>query len=190
MIGVGGYVIKLFQEVIAWISSIFIGMASAFLISNYVIQPTKVIGQSMEPTLAHNSQIYISKLPYTFTYQPNYGDIVVIDSRTHRPRTILDDWLDSPFYSFISGEQKQVIWIKRVIGKPHDVIEFKNNQVYRNGKRLMEPYLNQASTEYPDQTFVVPEGTIFVMGDNRNHSHDSREIGFIPIDHVLGVKIF
>jgi signal peptidase I len=82
------------------------------------------------------------------------------------------------------------VWVKRVIGLPGDTIMIKNNQVYRNGQRLKEDYIKEAMIDTPDAHFVIPENQIFVMGDNRNNSRDSREIGSIPIDHVLGVKIF
>lgn len=181
---------KFLREMYTWLGSVTIGIIVALLVSIFVFQPTKVLGSSMEPTLDNNSRIYVSKLPRTLKYQPNYGDIVIIDSRIDRERTIKDDIMDSPFYKLVTGENEHTIWVKRVIGKPGDVLEFKNNQVYRNGIPLEEDYVKELMLYNSDKKIVVPEGHIFVMGDNRNHSRDSREIGPIPIDHVLGVKLF
>ena len=73
-----------------------------------------------------------------------------------------------------------------MIGKGGDVLEFKNGHVYRNGGELQEPYINEPMEFTMEGSYTVPEGMVFVMGDNRNHSSDSRFIGPVPIDHVLG----
>lgn len=188
------YKLKLLREVLTWIGSLCVGVIFALLISIFIFQPTKVLGNSMEPTLQNNHRIYISKLPRAVDYKPNYGDIVIIDSRVHRKRTLIDDFVDSPLYQWVTHDEDHNIWIKRVIGKPGDVIEFRHkfrhSLVYRNGQLLQEDYTLGTDDHTPDQKIVVQEGTIFVMGDNRNNSRDSREIGCIPIDHVLGVKLF
>ena len=76
---------------------------------------------------------------------------------------------------------------KRVIGRPGDTLEFKDGHVWRNGEELQEPYTKDPAMNYSRTTpVVVPEGHVFVMGDNRNHSSDSRFIGPVPVDHVLG----
>jgi signal peptidase I len=180
---------KLIREVITWMSSITVGVLIALFISIFIFQPTKVLGSSMEPTLHNNNRIYVSKLPRTFTYTPHYGDIVIIDSRINRPRRLTDDFLDNPLYKFFTKNQDHTIWVKRVIGKPGDVLEFKNHKVYRNGKPVEEDYVKELMYT-SNQKFTVTKGHIFVMGDNRNNSLDSREIGCIPIDHVLGIKLF
>ncbi|AUS08477.1 signal peptidase I [Laceyella sacchari] len=181
---------RIAKELLAWGGSIFFGIAFALFISIFVFQPTKVLGSSMEPTLKPNHHIYVSKLPRTFTYKPRIGDIVIIDSRVNRARTWKDDLLDTPLFSMFKERHSHDVWVKRVIGLPGDTIMIKSNQVYRNGQRLKEDYIKEAMIDTPDAHFVIPENQIFVMGDNRNNSRDSREIGSIPIDHVLGVKIF
>lgn len=183
-------IMKILKELFAWGSSIVFGIAIALFISIFVFQPTKVLGSSMEPTLKPNHHIYVSKLPRAFSYRPRIGDIVIIDSRVNRKRTWKDDFLETPLLSLLRQDHNHDVWVKRVIGVPKDVIIIKDNRVYRNGRLLKEDYIKEAMIDTPDAEFVVPEGQIFVMGDNRNHSRDSREIGFIPIDHVLGVKIF
>ncbi|RAL25753.1 signal peptidase I [Thermoflavimicrobium daqui] len=174
----------------SWLLSIATGIIVALLISIFIFQPTEVVGSSMEPTLQPNHRIYISKLPHTFKYEPEYEDIVIIDSRVDRPRTFKDDLRDNFFFNILSGAQDHTIWVKRVIGKPGDVLEFKNNQVYRNGKPINEPYIKEEMMYASDEKIIVPKDHIFVMGDNRNNSRDSREIGPVPIDHVLGKKLF
>ncbi|MBA4495736.1 signal peptidase I [Paenactinomyces guangxiensis] len=178
------------KEVYTWFSSITIGVTVALIISIFVFQPTKVQGSSMEPTLHDNNRIYVSKLPRALKYQPNYGDIVIIDSRINRERTLIDDLEDSSIYKLFTGNEQHNIWVKRVIGKPGDTIEFKNNKIYRNGKLLEEDYIKESMMNTPNEKYKVPENHIFVMGDNRNNSRDSREIGYVPLDHVLGVKLF
>ncbi|SFJ01041.1 signal peptidase I [Thermoflavimicrobium dichotomicum] len=178
------------KNTFSWLVSIATGVIVALLISIFVFQPTEVVGSSMEPTLKPNHRIYISKLPHTFKYEPEYGDIVIIDSRVDRPRTFKDDLRDNFFFHLFSEGEDHIIWVKRVIGKPGDVLEFKNNKVYRNGQPLDEPYIKEEMNYTSDEKIVVPEGHIFVMGDNRNNSRDSREIGPVPIDHVLGKMIF
>ncbi|MBH8596813.1 MULTISPECIES: signal peptidase I [unclassified Thermoactinomyces] len=181
---------RLLKEGVAWFSSLFTGMAIALIISIFILQPTKVLGHSMEPTLMPDHHIFVSKLPCVLQYHPHHGDIVIIDSRIHHQRTWVDDLMDSPLYVWITGTSPHNIWVKRVIGVPRDVIEIKNNRVYRNNQLLKESYIKEEMNNTPDMKITVPDNCIFVMGDNRNYSMDSREIGCVPIDHVLGVKIF
>ncbi|MGA8944055.1 MAG: signal peptidase I [Thermoactinomyces sp.] len=180
---------KIIKNILIWLSSIPIGIIVAILVSTFVFHPTKVLGKSMEPTIKPNKHIYVSKLEHTFSYQPRYGDIVIIDSRIHHPRTVMDDFLNSPVIRLFLKDQPHYLWIKRVIGLPSDVIEIKNNQLYRNGKLLKEDYIKEKMNT-PDLKIKIPDGKIFVLGDNRNQSLDSRQIGCIPLDHVIGVKIF
>jgi signal peptidase I len=172
------------------LSSICFGLIIAVLVNMFLFQPTTVMGHSMEPTLADQSRIYVSKLPRLVKYEPKFGDIVIIDSRVNHPRTWKDDIKESLIMQLLSQKQEHNIWVKRVIGLPGDTIEFKNNKVYRNGKLLYEPYIKEEMRNTPNRTIHVPKGYIFVMGDNRNFSKDSRDIGCIPIDHVIGVKLF
>ncbi|WP_079910763.1 signal peptidase I [Paenibacillus sp. 32352] len=181
---------KLGAEIRSWAGSIGAAIGCALLIGIFIIQPTKVMGHSMDPTLHDQQRIFISKLSHTFHLEPQYGDIVILDSRVDRERTFADDLAEHPLISLFShGADNQIIYVKRVIGKPGDVLEFKNHQVYRNGEPLNEPYLNETMNYSSSEKLTVPPDHIFVMGDNRNNSKDSRNIGFIPLDHVLGKKI-
>ncbi|WP_407944839.1 signal peptidase I [Paenibacillus albiflavus] len=171
--------------------SLLIAVVLVLIIGIYLFQPYKVNGESMVPTLHNNERIYVSKLMHTFSYLPDYGDIVILDSRVDRPYTFKDAFLGHPVIQFIAGvEDGRTNYVKRVIGKPGDTITIKDNKVYRNGAALDEPYINGPMNYNTDEVWNVPEGSIFVLGDNRNNSLDSRKMGNIPLDHVLGIKVF
>lgn len=182
---------KVLKEIGSWIFYIFIAFIIASLLNVFVFQITRVQGSSMVPTL-HNGDLYIiSKLGNAFNAQPDYGDIIVIDSRTERVRTLADDFSDILNYNalttFIRHNADDIYWVKRVIGLPGDVILLSDGIVYRNGEALSEEYINHE--EYPvyeDTEITVPEGYLWVMGDNRNHSSDSRVIGCVPVENVIG----
>ncbi|MED1946547.1 MULTISPECIES: signal peptidase I [Brevibacillus] len=178
------------KEVLGWIRSITFAVVFALVLGIFVFQPFKVDGHSMDPTLQDEQRIYVSKLSHTFSYLPDYGDIVVIDSRVERDRTLMDDIMGHPLVSLITGQgDDHTMYVKRVIGRPGDVLEFKDNKVYRNGEALNEPYIKETMEYVADGKITVPADHVFVMGDNRNHSTDSRDIGFIPLDHVMGTMI-
>lgn len=178
------------REIVGWVRSIGFAVVFALVLGIFVFQPYKVDGHSMDPTLHDQQRIYVSKLAHTFAYLPNYGDIVVIDSRVERDRSLLDDVTSHPLVRLImGGADDHSMYVKRVIGKPGDVLEFKDHQVYRNGTALNEPYIKETMQYVADGKLNVPANAVFVMGDNRNNSTDSREIGFIPLDHVMGTMI-
>lgn len=177
------------HEVLDWIYSIVVALCLAMIIHIFIFVPTKVSGNSMYPTLTNGEYLIVSKISHVFRQAPDYGDIVIIDSRTHRERSWIDD-MGEPMQNYIAifnrSGQEHNVWVKRVIGKGGDQLAFHDGYVYRNGEKLDEPYINEPMEFSMDGTYTVPEGTVFVMGDNRNHSSDSRFIGPVPIDHVLG----
>jgi signal peptidase I len=177
------------KKIWSWISTIGIAFILSSIVGIFVFQPYKVDGHSMDPTLHDKERVYVSKLDHTFSYLPNYGDIVIIDSRVDRNRTFKDDLTENPIIQLIMNNHDHTFFIKRVIGKPGDILEYKNQHVYRNGVILNEPYLKEMMNDQTENKWIVPANHIFVMGDNRNNSEDSRMIGFIPLDHVLGQKL-
>ena len=134
------------------------------LVANlFLAQPRVVHGQSMEPNLHDNQRVIIDLLSYRFR-SPICGEIIVLNYPETRSGPPL---------------------IKRVIGLPDDMVEIHDGYVYVNGKRLHEPYLDQiTSGSHPLSR--VPEGHVFVLGDNRCCSNDSRFFGMVPFEHILG----
>ena len=142
----------------------------ALLINLFMAQATRVHGQSMEPNLHTDQRLVVEKLSYNrylrqfFGFEgPNHGDVVVIRIPT----------------------QGDELLIKRVIGLPGDVIEIHDGQVFVNGQPLAEPYL-QGGTSGSYGPTTVPPLNIFVLGDNRNFSNDSRSFGTVSLKSVVG----
>lgn len=180
---------KIIKEISDWILTIIISFMAVCILIIFVIQPSEVSGQSMEPSLHDGEKILINKTSRVLETEFEYGDIVVIDSRIERERKYEDDIFD--IITGIANKLKnkeidKIYYVKRVIGKPGDRLEYKDNTLFRNNVKLEEPYIKELMKCFPADGVNVPEGFIFVMGDNRNNSTDSREIGCIPIDHVLG----
>ncbi|SDM62705.1 signal peptidase I [Bacillus sp. OK048] len=163
--------VKKKNETYEWIKSLIGALVLAFIIRSFFFTPIVVDGASMNPTLQDRDRMIVTKIG-----EPNRFDIVVF----HAP----------------DGKD----YIKRVIGLPGDRIEYKNDILYVNGKAYDEPYLksykekiSQGSLTYSftlKETAVgsetVPKGQLFVLGDNRRHSNDSRRIGAIPLEKVIG----
>jgi signal peptidase I len=185
---------KILHEIYDWVYSIVIAFALALFINIFIFQPTEVVGSSMEPTLQNHNYIIISKMFHTLRSVPDYNDIVIVDSRITRERTWKDDFTE-PLLTYLSVIKKSAvqphdIWVKRVIGKPGDELEIKDSKIYRNGTLLNETYIKETMVTTGDKKITVPANHVFVMGDNRNNSMDSRFIGPIPVDHVLGNMVF
>lgn len=184
---------SIMRETGEWLQTFVLAAAIALVINIFAFQPTRVMGQSMEPTFHEGQRIYLSKVAHALGTLPGYGDIVVIDSRVDRTRKFADD-LAEPVSNVVTlvkgGVPANHIWVKRVIGLPGDVLEFRDGKVYRNGKSLTEAYVKEPMRYSSPGKVTVPAGHVFVMGDNRNNSSDSRFIGSIPVGHILGVMLF
>ena len=181
---------KFVKETLDWIYAIVLALVIAMVIHIFIVQPTRVSGESMEDTLHNGQYLIVTKWQHIMRDVPDYGQIVIIDSRVNRERTWTDD-VKEPLMNYVSvidkSAQTNDVWVIRVIGRPGDTLEFNDGHVLRNGEELQEPYTKDPTMNYNRSTpVVVPEGHVFVMGDNRNHSSDSRFIGPVPVDHVLG----
>lgn len=138
--------------------------AVLYLGINALSARVRVDGFSMEPTLQDGEYVLVSRLAYRLG-EPQRGDIIVLK---------------------YPGEPPQDL-IKRVIGLPGDTVEVQNLNVFVNGQQLVEPYI--AAAPIYGGTWRVPQGSLFVLGDNRNDSSDSHSWGMLPIQNVVGKAI-
>jgi signal peptidase I len=167
-------IIELFQ----WVISLGLAVAIALLIRAYVFEPVLVSGHSMDNTLADGQRLFEYKLGYHFNL-PQRGDIVVLKVKAGESNLV---GLPDP---------TEVDFIKRIIGLPGEEVDIKNGGVYINGIKLDETYAKgktlPMSIKFP---IKVDEGKVFVLGDNREKSSDSRVIGQIDIQNLRGQAVF
>lgn len=163
------------NELWEWTKALLIAFAIAAFIRYFLFTPIVVDGDSMMPTLENGDRMIVNKFNYKIG-EPDRFDIVVF----HAP------------------EQKD--YIKRVIGVPGDFVEYKDDQLYINGEPIDEPYLDAYKAEISEGNLtgdfslkdidpsldVIPEGYVFVMGDNRRFSKDSRHIGIVDQKEIIG----
>ena len=182
---------------------ILMALILAILIKTFIVQAFYIPSPSMEDTLVKNDRVLVSKIPYYLGGEPERGDVIVFEEPDPANRQDADRGVVGGAFHWLTQkigveQPDNPDYIKRVIGLPGDKIKVKDGLVYVNGNRLDEPYLDQ-ETEWPAGlgTVTVPEGSLFVMGDNRGNSLDSRYglgvhdpaqpgVGFIPIDAVVG----
>lgn len=153
------------REAGEWVLSIAVALVIALLLRNYVVSFVRVDGSSMVPTLINGERLIVVRCGY----KPHAGDIIILNPPSGR----------GPY-------------VKRVIGMPGQTVKIDNEtgDVFIDGEKLDEPYINNKTTSHQSE-FVVPENSVFVMGDNRGSSHDSRsaDVSFIPYKNVLGKVI-
>lgn len=150
---------------------LFFAIILTFILRSYIVEARQIPSGSMIPTLLIGDRLLVDKITFKFG-ELQQRDIVVF----------------SPPPEAQVGEQRND-YIKRIIALPGDIIEVREGKVFLNGKELNEPYINQP----PNYTYgpsTVPEGELFVMGDNRNNSFDSHAWGFLPISNVKGKAFF
>lgn len=157
------------KDIIEWVVIIGIAISAAFAVKAYVVQQFQVAGSSMLTTLHDTDRVLVNKLSYRL-HEPRRGDVVVLKTMEN------------------SGERDL---IKRVIALPGETVDIRGCQVYVDDQLLVEPYLDPEVAPCTDANtfdfpFTVPEDTVFVMGDNRPGSKDSREIGPVAFSDLLG----
>ncbi len=186
------------REVWEWFYTIVLALVIAISIKTFLFDIVRVDGPSMYPTLVNNDRLFVTKLGY----KPSRGDIIILDSNYKNRSEFYKEYEEENdtklnFFSKISlyfnldDNLRRKFYVKRIIGMPGDTIDLQNGQVILNGEVLDEPYydgittITDFATEYP---FTVSDDCVFVMGDNRPNSKDSRstELGEVPIKAIAG----
>ncbi|MDC3414155.1 signal peptidase I [Aquibacillus sp. 3ASR75-11] len=168
------------NEWLEWLKALLIAGLLAFVVRMFLFTPIVVDGPSMQPTLHDGDRLIVNKFSYLIG-EPDRFDIVVFNA------TLEEDY------------------IKRVIGLPGDQVEVKDDKLYINGKQIDEPFLNDTLNklgenqrytnnftieDIPNGKSEVPEDSVLVLGDNRSNSTDSRMLGFISYDRLVGKASF
>src|SRR5687768_9101313 len=158
------------NPLLEWLIVVAVAITSALLVRAYVVQQFAVEGESMLSTLQDGDRVLVNRLSYRL-HDPRRGDVVVLKR--------------------FDGASEERDLIKRVIGLPGEEVEVKNCTVFINGQQLLEPYLDPEiqAQDGCGQDFTrqrVPEGTVFVLGDHRGKSSDSRVFGAVSYDVLIG----
>jgi signal peptidase I len=160
------------RSIVEWVAVVVGALVVALVVKTFLFQAFYIPSASMEPTLEKGDRVLVNKLSYDL-HDVHRGDIIVFELP---PDKVGPDGIKD--------------LIKRVIGLPGDEIESRDGEVYINDKLLKEPYLPEGvTTDHPPiDKQTVPKGHVFVMGDNRDNSADSRfeNRGPIPIDTIIG----
>lgn len=170
---------------------ILIALAVAIVVKTFLIQAFFIPSESMVPTLEVGDRVFVNKLVYDIG-DVHRGDVIVF-SNPH-PGGTIDRGVIGGFAHWLGeglgvAQPENEDFIKRVVGLPGETLEIRDNVVYIDGEPLDEPYLTADAKlhngDYP--LTEIPNGSLFVMGDNRGNSADSRfGLGFVPIDRVIG----
>ena len=191
------------KNILEWAYCIIIAIVLALLVRNFIGTPTIVKQRSMYPTLKPDQRLILNRLSITLKSDIKRGEIITFEAPTElridpekadmsNPVAVYDTPKRNLFQKFVyyGLEWGKTTFIKRVIGLPREHIEIKNNKVYINGNEYVEEYLDSSVVTTPCDgaftDFIVPEGYIFAMGDNRPQSTDCRSFGCIPIDKIEG----
>jgi signal peptidase I len=164
-----------------WLKIILVLFFLILLIRRFFITPIVVDGPSMQPTLHNGDRVLMNKFSYIFD-KPERFDVVVIHVN------------------------KNENYIKRIIGLPGEHIEYKDEVLYVNGEPIPEPFIRERvaklsetghythdftlEDDIPGDFSVIPEGYVLVLGDNRSNSIDSRELGLVSYEQIIGEAIF
>lgn len=156
------------DEIMSWVKMIISAFIIAFILRTFVFQMALVNQISMEPTLHEGQMLIISKINY-LVGEPQRGEIIVLKDNV---------------------ENK--LLIKRVIGLPGENIDLRNGKVFINDKELSPDYTKAPTYPYTQESWKIPQGEYFVLGDNREHSRDSRaeNVGLIDRKNIVGRAVF
>lgn len=187
------------KSVLEWVYCFVIAIVIALLIKYFIGTPTVVKHVSMNDTLQEGQRLWLNRWCRTVHAEFKRGDIITFEAPSTSFLSLEEVDFDNPVakyenepkglwakFNYYVLEKTKVSYIKRIIGVAGDEIKISEGKVYRNGEPLDEPYLKEgAITESQLFTDIkVPEGYVFVMGDNRMQSTDSRAFGCIPVDKI------
>lgn len=191
------------KNILEWIICILIAVVLTLLFRYYIATPTVVKQVSMYPTLENNQRLIVSRTFRITGNMPERGDIVTFEAPSYtyssstvdqsNPVAIYSEEnrgvISSFFYNVLEITKRS--YIKRVIAMPGEHVQIKEGKVFINGEELEESYLEpDVITESQILTdFIVPDGYLFCMGDNRTQSTDCREFGCIPFEKIEGIVI-
>ena len=187
------------KDLLEWIYCILIALVLAIAFRYFIGTPTVVKQPSMYDTLEEGQRLWLNRWVRTVDGDYHRGEIVTFEAPSeplvsleeadnNNPKAIYDEDPEGIFskFTYYILEINKTSYIKRIIGVEGDRIKIEEGKVYLNGEELDEPYLDEGViTEggvYTD--IVVPEGYVFVMGDNRSHSTDSRNFGCVPVERL------
>jgi len=189
---------KIFKEILEWCICIFIAIIIALLTRYYIGTPTVVKQTSMYPTLKENQRLWVSRTNRITEKKYEKGDIVTFEAPSeikkeidqlnpvaiynYEPETITEKLI----YNIL--ELNKTSYIKRVIAVEGENVQIKEGKVYVNGEQIQETYLPKGTTTEAENynNIIVPKGYVYVMGDNRAGSIDSRTFGCIPVEKIEG----
>jgi signal peptidase I len=191
------------KEILEWVYCIIIAIVLALIVRYFIGTPTIVQQPSMWPTLKSGQRLILNRTIRTTKSTPERGDIITFEAPSQSSISAIEADFDNPVavynyninnifskFRYYVLEIGKTSYIKRVIGLPGEHVKIENGKVYINGEELDEPYLqDNVTTESKGGVFtdiVVPENCVFVMGDNRSQSTDSRKFGCIPIEKIEG----
>lgn len=190
---------EVIKEIFEWIYCIVIAVVLALLVRYYVGTPTVVQMESMNPTFKPGDRLILNRLAITFKEELQRGEVITFEAPSSDYESAAEANQNNPIAKYET--QPQTLWgkftyyvldagkksyIKRIIGLPGEHVQIENGNVYIDGQILNETYIaSDVKTESKIfKDFTVPEGYVFVMGDNRTGSMDSRVLGCIPISKV------
>ncbi len=189
------------KEILEWVYCIVIAVALALVVRYFIGTPTIVQQSSMYPTLKEGQRLILNRTIRISHNMPKRGDIVTFEAPSTRYLSAAQ--VDKPIaeynhninnifskFRYYVLELGKNSYIKRVIGLPGEHIKIENGKVYINGEELKEDYLQSTVVTEPTGAFsdlIVPEGCVFVMGDNRSGSDDSRKFGCVPLEKLESI---
>lgn len=189
------------KDILEWTYCIVIAVVLALLFRYFIGTPTIVKQVSMYPTLVQDQRLWLNRWGRTTKKMPERGDIITFEAPSKKSYTYNEIDQSNPVaryeneptslwgkFTYYVLELNKDSYIKRVIALPGEHVEIKDENVYINGERLQEDYLQSGivtdvlGAGFDD--FVVPENCVFAMGDNRSHSTDCRAFGCIPLEKI------